>query len=558
MLAKGFKVQKRRPRVQPPERTIHEMRKRRRNLLLRVNYSTVFSAVVLPLAAIAYCVHTSTSPSTSTLWLAAAYYNLTMLAFTLGYHKCYAHQTFRPTRPLHVFFCVFGASVGVGPIRLWAALHRAHHQYTDDPEKDPYSIRRGFLWAHWGWLLKRPKTGFHGGFVEQEFPSQGHKDTEREAGLALGDANAARASGIETPRDISTGTGTIEEDLGPIHNGVSEDASGIADGLAGYADGVGEGLGEGLGDGLADRLGDGQGDWLGDVGARPGRGRGNLAWVLWQEPLYWLFFIASSLVLPACAAVVCGDTWVHGVVFPGVLRMFACQQLVFAAESVCHSRLLVTVPSQPFSDKNTLSNCLNPLVAVLTYGNAQQNYHHEFPHDYRGSQLVWAFDPAKWFLWLLARVRMVSDLATTPKNLVTQLRIQQQQQVLNRMRSQLDWGTPLSKLPRVTTREFRRLSASATDRLYIVIQGIIHDITPFMDQHPGGLPLLMALHGKDATRAFYGGVYGHLTAAVNLLATMRIGVLDVNDEDVWRRSVREEGGVNEERRGGQSRSAEAA
>ena len=36
---------------------------------------------------------------------------------------------------------------------------------------------------------------------------------------------------------------------------------------------------------------------------------------------------------------------------------------------------------------------------------------------------------------------------------------------------------------------------------------------------------LKASHGKDATKSFYGGVYGHLTAAVNLLATMRIGVL---------------------------------
>lgn len=75
-----------------------------------------------------------------------------------------------------------------------------------------------------------------------------------------------------------------------------------------------------------------------------------------------------------------------------------------------------------------------------------------------------------------------------------------------------------------------------------------------MDQHPGGVQLLKASHGKDATRAFYGGVYGHLTAAINLLATMRIGILDNgNDEEVWNRVVKEEGEVrevSESRRGG--------
>lgn len=124
------------------------------------------------------------------------------------------------------------------------------------------------------------------------------------------------------------------------------------------------------------------------------------------------------------------------------------------------------------------------------------------------------------------------------------------------------------KAPRITPNDFKRILASSNhnnDRIYIVIQDIIHDITPFMDQHPGGVQLLKASHGKDATKAFFGGVYGHLTAAINLLATMRIGILDVgNEEEVWRRVVKEEGILQDDRQGtgsgsgSQYKTAEAA
>jgi stearoyl-CoA desaturase (delta-9 desaturase) len=34
----------------------------------------------------------------------------------------------------------------------WAALHRLHHRYTDT-DRDPYNIKRGFFYAHVGWVL---------------------------------------------------------------------------------------------------------------------------------------------------------------------------------------------------------------------------------------------------------------------------------------------------------------------------------------------------------------------------------------------------------------------
>ena len=47
-----------------------------------------------------------------------------------------------------------------------------------------------------------------------------------------------------------------------------------------------------------------------------------------------------------------------------------------------------------------------------------------------------------------------------------------------------------------------------------------------MDEHPGGRHLIAKMIGKDATTAFFGGVYDHSNAAHNLLSMMRVGILN--------------------------------
>lgn len=487
---------------------MNQMRKRKRDFFNRINYSQTLSVVVLPLLALVYLFKYCPGlvpENKATLIFSCIYYNFTMLAFTSGYHKCFAHNAFRPQFMfLQVYFAVFGSSLGMGSIKWWVSLHRSHHQFTDDTERDPYLIKRGFTWAHWGWLIKKPKiVTFYEEFMEHEFPQEIQtKKDHLEAKRAL-------------VNEVDFDEEYCDDELEILKNNYELSVHEL---------------------------------------------------ILWQNKYYFLFFILSTLVIPvAITVVICKDTWVNGLLYPGILRMFLCQQLILSTESVCHMKGLgVSIPMQPFNDKNSSQNCMNPLISFLTYGQALQNFHHEFPHDYRCAPSLFTFDPTKWYIWTLSKFGFVSDLCTTPKDLITQLRIQQKQEVINRMKSQLNWGTPISKLPLIKPKDFKKISSSAShnNRIYIVIQNIIHDITSFMDQHPGGVPLLKASHGKDATKAFYGGVYGHLTAAANLLATMRIGVLDVgNDEEVWKRVVREEGDVtneNERHENKLYRSAEAA
>lgn len=60
----------------------------------------------------------------------------------------------------------------------------------------------------------------------------------------------------------------------------------------------------------------------------------------------------------------------------------------------------------------------------------------------------------------------------------------------------------------------------------MVIGGFIHDVSTFIDEHPGGAALVRTRLGKDATTAFYGGVYDHSNGANAVLSEYRVGVIE--------------------------------
>lgn len=107
---------------------------------------------LLGLAAVAYCIVVQFSWLTAGLGL--LWLTLCMLSTTGGYHRLFAHRTYRGAAPLRLFYLLFGAAGGQASVLNWASDHRTHHARTDTDE-DPYNIGRGFWWAHVGWLLYR-------------------------------------------------------------------------------------------------------------------------------------------------------------------------------------------------------------------------------------------------------------------------------------------------------------------------------------------------------------------------------------------------------------------
>jgi stearoyl-CoA desaturase (delta-9 desaturase) len=93
--------------------------------------------------------------------LAVGGYGLRMWAITGGYHRYFAHRTYKTSRAFQLALAILGATaMQNGPI-WWASVHRRHHKYSDGPQ-DPHSpVRRGFWHAHVGWVfdltLPRPR-----------------------------------------------------------------------------------------------------------------------------------------------------------------------------------------------------------------------------------------------------------------------------------------------------------------------------------------------------------------------------------------------------------------
>ena len=66
----------------------------------------------------------------------------------------------------------------------------------------------------------------------------------------------------------------------------------------------------------------------------------------------------------------------------------------------------------------------------------------------------------------------------------------------------------------------------------ILVSGFIHDVSAFLDEHPGGRNYLTAYIGKDATTAIFGGVYDHSNAAHNVNTLPPFSIWLTNNDNV--------------------------
>ncbi len=87
-----------------------------------------------------------------TIGLAVVWFALCGFSITAGYHRLFAHCAYQAHPLVRAAYLFFGAAAVQNSALNWCADHRRHHARTDTPD-DPYNIRRGFWWAHIGWVL---------------------------------------------------------------------------------------------------------------------------------------------------------------------------------------------------------------------------------------------------------------------------------------------------------------------------------------------------------------------------------------------------------------------
>lgn len=82
---------------------------------------------------------------------------LTGLSITGGYHRYFSHKTFKTNRFVEAVLLFFSSMACQGSALRWSFDHRIHHAFVDT-DQDPYSIKKGFWYAHFLWIIEKPRT----------------------------------------------------------------------------------------------------------------------------------------------------------------------------------------------------------------------------------------------------------------------------------------------------------------------------------------------------------------------------------------------------------------
>jgi stearoyl-CoA desaturase (delta-9 desaturase) len=70
----------------------------------------------------------------------------------MGFHRLFAHKSFEAHPVLEAILLFISSGAFQGSALKWASDHRIHHKY-EDTDRDPYSIKKGFWYAHIGWMM---------------------------------------------------------------------------------------------------------------------------------------------------------------------------------------------------------------------------------------------------------------------------------------------------------------------------------------------------------------------------------------------------------------------
>lgn len=143
---------------------------------------------------------------------------------------------------------------------------------------------------------------------------------------------------------------------------------------------------------------------------------------------------------------------------------------------------------------------------------------------------------------------LASQLKTFPDNEIRRGQYAMKLKAVAKEADEIRWPKDSNHLPVLTWDEFQE---ACKTRQLMVISGYIHDVSTFIDEHPGGRALIKTRLGRDATNAFYGGYCAslfflrsalrehrltafsslpptddHSNGANNVLAQYRVGVIE--------------------------------
>lgn len=233
--------------------------------------------------------------SVSEILLFVFYLMATGISITAGYHRFFSHATYKANPFIQFLFLFFGAAAFEQTALTWSSQHRDHHRFVDT-DRDPYSIKKGFFYAHMGWLI----------FWEHDINYENVQDLRK------------------------------------------------------------------------NKL------------------------VMHQHVHYYLWAVTAGILTPLFFGALSGH-FLGAFLFSVCLRLTVVYHSTFCINSICHMFGKATYDIYASAKDHWL-------VAFVTNGEGYHNFHHRFPSDYRNGVRWYQWDPSKWLIALMGRVKLAWDL----------------------------------------------------------------------------------------------------------------------------------------------------
>ncbi len=287
--------------------------------------------------------------------LFAFYLVATGMSITVGYHRLFSHVTFKANPVMQFFLLFFGAAAFEQSALDWSSQHRDHHRYVDT-EQDPYSIKKGFFYAHIGWLI----------FWEHETNHENVHDLRK------------------------------------------------------------------------NKL------------------------VMHQHENYLLWAVAAGIFLPVILGGLSGHM-LGAFLFSVCLRLTLVYHSTFFINSVCHMFGKATYDIHATAKDHWF-------VALITNGEGYHNFHHRFPSDYRNGVRWYQWDPSKWFIALMSRMKLAWDLKTVSKYRILEARLTAENLRMLESLKETDDATRLQKVFETLRSRYEKIRQNLADWEKVSIQ----------------------------------------------------------------------------------------
>lgn len=124
-------------------------------------------------------------------------------------------------------------------------------------------------------------------------------------------------------------------------------------------------------------------------------------WVRWQHQYYNWWVLITNLWLFVIVGMI--TDWMSAFFLVTLARICCFHHSMFSINSLAH-----TWGSKTYAKELTAVD--NFILAFITFWEGYHNYHHAFPNDYRNGVSWYHFDPTKWLIWILEKLRLAKNL----------------------------------------------------------------------------------------------------------------------------------------------------